>query len=277
MLEGVHSGTVRSCSWSPDGSCLATASFDKTVGIWERHHEEWEHVAMLEGHDNEVKGVAWNSNGSLLATCGRDKTVWFWESQPQHEYDVVDVKHGHTQDVKCVKWHPDGEMLVSVSYDDSIKMWMESEDEWVCVKTVSGSPDGHTSTVWDVSFEPSGKYMATCSDDKTIKIWKIGVGHAEVTCQLMVTLSGYHSRTVYSVDWSPCGRYIASAGADNTITIFEVDWKEVGDTVECSVVQQVLAAHPLDINCVRWNPKSPHMLASAGDDGRICVWSLTQN
>lgn len=137
-LEGSHSGTVRSCCWSPNGKYLATASFDKTVVVWTEYDGEWDAVAVLEGHDSEVKSVAWNPNGFLLATCGRDKTVWFWESQPQDEYDVVDVKHGHSQDVKSVRWHPSGEMLASVSYDDSIKLWMESDDEWICVKTLAG-------------------------------------------------------------------------------------------------------------------------------------------
>lgn len=35
ILEDVHSRTIRSCCWSPDGSHLATASFDRTVAIWE--------------------------------------------------------------------------------------------------------------------------------------------------------------------------------------------------------------------------------------------------
>ena len=138
VLEGTHSRTVRSCSWSPNGRLLATASFDRTVAIWEALGDGWEHVAVLEGHENEVKAAVWNPNGNLIATCGRDKTVWVWEAAPGHEYEVVDVKHGHSQDVKTVVWHPSGEMLVSASYDDSIKVWMESDDEWICVQTLSG-------------------------------------------------------------------------------------------------------------------------------------------
>lgn len=33
-------------------------------------------------------------------------------------------------------------------------------------------------------------------------------------------------------------------------------------------------AHPLDVNCVRWHPTDPALLASAGDDGCVRLWRL---
>jgi WD40 repeat protein len=67
--------------WSPDGTLLATASFDAATAVWEYRGDEWELATTLEGHDNEVKSVAFSPSGNLLATCARDKSVWIWELQ----------------------------------------------------------------------------------------------------------------------------------------------------------------------------------------------------
>eukprot|EP00201_Polytomella_parva_P018537 CAMPEP_0175057640 /NCGR_PEP_ID=MMETSP0052_2-20121109/11375_1 /TAXON_ID=51329 ORGANISM="Polytomella parva, Strain SAG 63-3" /NCGR_SAMPLE_ID=MMETSP0052_2 /ASSEMBLY_ACC=CAM_ASM_000194 /LENGTH=510 /DNA_ID=CAMNT_0016322873 /DNA_START=1 /DNA_END=1537 /DNA_ORIENTATION=- len=160
ILEHFHTKTIRQVCWSPDGSRLATASFDSHVAVWEVSGGTWEQVAELEGHENEVKGVAWSPDGAYLATCGRDRSIWIWESLPGHEFECVDVKQGHSQDIKCVAWHPltsladtkngskntkeigsvankeEGLLLVSASYDDTLKLWRPEDD---------GSDDGAVS------------------------------------------------------------------------------------------------------------------------------------
>ena len=84
-LEDAQQRTIRCCEWSPDGTMIASASFDGTIVIWECQNKladsssssdstlctKWEQVSSLEGHENEVKGVAWSADGELIATCGR--------------------------------------------------------------------------------------------------------------------------------------------------------------------------------------------------------------
>jgi len=82
---------------------LASASFDATVGIWDKKGGEWECNATLEGHENEVKSVSWAPSGQLLATCSRDKSVWVWEIVDD-EFECAAVLNAHSQDVKKVRF-----------------------------------------------------------------------------------------------------------------------------------------------------------------------------
>jgi len=281
--------TVRCTSWHRSGTLLAVASFDGTTTVWSLVDEEWECVSTLEGHENEVKCVAWSPVSDYLATCGRDKTVWIWEMMDAYEFDCVSVLNGHTQDVKMVAWHPSGEMLISASYDDSIKLWMEDpdEDDWHCVKTLSGEGQGHTSTVWGVALDSAGQLLASCSDDQSLIVWERTEEAGDVSqgWSAACSISGYHTRAVFSVQFSPDGRYLASAGGDDSLRIFtqeDAEMASAGGPASRSYAQVVAneKAHTADINCVQWNPTQidgKWVLATAGDDKKVKIWEFESN
>ena len=130
------------------------------------------------------------------------------------------------------------------------------------------------------------------------KLHEIDAGSIDTS--LVTTISGNHERTIYSIDWSPSGpdlarpeshtanssSMIATAGGDNIISITHVRQQATdtqcqskpeskSNSLECSLAYRI-QGHELDVNCVRWRPGIwPPVLASAGDDGLIKLWTLS--
>lgn len=257
---------------------------------------EWNLMALIEGHENEVKAVAWNWSGRYLASCSRDKTVWIWETDPEtlEEFECVSVLSDHDQDIKHIVFHPQHNLLASSSYDDTVRLYNQDDDDddWSCVAILNG----HQGTVWCSAFEhPNSSSsregrirIVSASDDATVRVWattssveqtkldnalpsSIKRGSAEQEWVLELTLPSVHTFAVYSVAWSSSSGRIASAGADGQLAIYkEIDgvW-----TVE-STLQGAHGVH--EVNCVAWCTMATgeEILATCGDDGYVNLWRL---
>ena len=87
-LEG-HSSLVSSVAFSRDSTRLASASYDKTVKIWDVSTGACLHT--LEGHSNEVNSVAFSHDSTRLASASYDSTVKMWDASTGACLHTLDV------------------------------------------------------------------------------------------------------------------------------------------------------------------------------------------
>lgn len=71
-----HNWLVLCTAWSPDGKIIASASDDKTVGLWS---SEGKALLKLEGPKANVETASWSPDGRRIASGSWDHKVWLWK------------------------------------------------------------------------------------------------------------------------------------------------------------------------------------------------------
>ncbi|CAI7613168.1 unnamed protein product [Penicillium pancosmium] len=242
-LEG-HSRSVASVTWSPDGSRLASGSYDQTIGIWDPVTGQC--TSTLEGHSDWVRSIVWSPDGSRLASGSYDQTIRIWD--PATGQCISTLKEYSTS-VTSIAWSPDGSRLVSGSDYQTIRIWDPVTSQ--CISVFEGRSRSVLSVVWS----PDGSRLASGSRDQRIRIWD------PVTGQCTSTLEG-HSDDVTSIAWSPDGSRLASGSRDQTIRI----WHPV-----ISQCTSTLEGHSDDVTSIAWSPDGSQ-LASGSRDQTIRIW-----
>ncbi|KAL6505200.1 hypothetical protein OROGR_025017 [Orobanche gracilis] len=114
-----HQQLVNHVYFSPDGLWIASASFDKSVKLWNGITGKF--VAAFRGHVGPVYQISWSADSRLLLSGSKDSTLKVWDIRTQKlKQDLP----GHADEVFAVDWSPDGEKVASGGKDQVLKLWM---------------------------------------------------------------------------------------------------------------------------------------------------------
>src|SRR6185436_8197339 len=97
-----HKKTVYPVTYTPDGTRIASGSWDHSVRIWSS--ATGRSLAVLRGHRTWVADLAASPDGTRLASVSTDNQVIVWSLETGELIAQSDMK----VQLKCVAWSRDG-------------------------------------------------------------------------------------------------------------------------------------------------------------------------
>jgi WD40 repeat protein len=199
-----HSKHIYSVDFSPDGTVLATGSWDGMTKFW--CTKTWQ----MQGDPIECLAycIQYSPSGELLAIATFHNIQIY---NPGTRERVASFK-AHTDRNVSLAWTPDGTRLLSGGdrNDPTIREW--DPLTWQQVGHLQW--EGHTTDINAIAIDPTGTLVASSSHDKQVRLWRLSdrqnIGVFE------------HSSSVHTVTFSVDGAHILSGGGDSKISEWEV-------------------------------------------------------
>ena len=243
VLSG-HGDRVGFVVYSPDGTRIATASYDKTARIWDALTGV--QVALLSGHDARVTSVAYSPDGTQIVTASADQTARIWNARTGAQMLVF---RGHGDRALSGAFSPEGTRIVTASLDRTARIWDARTGEQLLVLS------GHDDTLQSAAYSPDGTRIVTASRDKTARIWEARTGAP------LIVLSG-HGGIVASAGYSPDGTQIVTASTDKTARVWNA---RTGEQLI------VLSGHGDRVFSASYSPDGTRIV-TASDDRTARIW-----
>lgn len=244
-----HSEAVSSLAVSPQGTILASGSFDRTIKLW--HPKTRKPIRTLSDHSGRVRCLAIDGSDRILASGSADKTIKIWDLKTGNLLQTLGGWFfGHSDEVSALAFDRTGRILVSGSTDKTLKIWdLRTGRE---IDTITGN----AAQILSLAIDPAGKTIISSGLEKNIRVRQLKTG------KLVRSISG-NAGYVFSVAIHPAGQILAS-GSLSKIKLMRLDQKEELHT---------LSGHSNSVYALDFSSDGK-MLVSGSFDRTVRLWEV---
>ena len=112
--------TIKSVTFSPDGTKLACGSYDSTINIWSTVSRET--IASLVGHSSELYRIVFTPNGNTIVSTYMDLSILIWNVANGHVVGAIEL--GFSETLTPVSFSLDGKQILIQRGDwEEIAIW----------------------------------------------------------------------------------------------------------------------------------------------------------
>ncbi len=210
VLAG-HQREVLSAAFCPDGTRVATASWDGTARVWDV--TTGVAVCTFRGHtpvagpmpNHIVWAPSYSPDGRWVLTGGNDAMGRIWDSRTGTEITVL---KGHVGTITATAWNWDGSRVATAGEDRTVRIWdVRTGAEVIALRGPIGS-------VSSIGFNPDGKRLVTGGRDMTARLW-------DTTSGVEVFKLRGHTSDVVSVAFSPDGFRVVTRDANGAVRTWD--------------------------------------------------------
>ncbi|KAI9277258.1 guanine nucleotide-binding protein subunit beta-2-like 1 [Phascolomyces articulosus] len=254
-----HNHFVQDLAISSDGQFALSASWDKTLRLWDLNTGTT--TRRFVGHTSDVLSVSFSADNRQIVSGSRDKSIKLWNTLGECKFQLTE--DGHQDWVSCVRFSPNpaNPVIVSGGWDKIVKIWdltkLKLRTNFI----------GHNGYVNTVTVSPDGSLCASAGKDGVVMLWDLN------DSKHLYSLEA--GDVVNALTFSP-NRYWLCAATASSIKVWDLENKSLVDELRPEF-NQVGKRKARDPECVSiaWSADGS-TLFSGYTDNLIRVWQVSR-